>query len=238
MAAIWSADVRRSLVPCPPLSTMTFPAVPAILARKMDAALLTHAMEERHQIGLDSYDRFFPNQDTMPKGGFGNLIALPLQGGPRREGNSVFLNDQFEPHLDQWAFLSGLQRMTMDQVASTVTEAERTGGIIGLRLTMTDDDDAEDKDPWSQPPSGKKDVPINGPLPQEVRVVRGNLASSKNIHTCPPFSGTRSFKCCRNAPFCAYTEKRGGILLPAVLVEISGQKKAALVWKQRINADC
>lgn len=53
-------------------------AIPAILARKMGGALLTRAMEERHQIGLDSYDRFFPNQDTMPKGGFGNLIALPL----------------------------------------------------------------------------------------------------------------------------------------------------------------
>ena len=47
-------------------------------------------MERRHQLGLDSYDRFFPNQDTMPKGGLGNLIALPLQFAPRKAGNSMF----------------------------------------------------------------------------------------------------------------------------------------------------
>ncbi len=54
-------------------------AVPAITARKLGCVILTRTMERRHQLGLDSYDRFFPNQDTMPKGGFGNLIALPLQ---------------------------------------------------------------------------------------------------------------------------------------------------------------
>src|SRR6516225_1927596 len=58
--------------------------LPAITARKLGCALLTRTMERRHQVGLDSYDRFFPNQDTMPKGGFGNLIALPLQFAPRK----------------------------------------------------------------------------------------------------------------------------------------------------------
>ena len=57
--------------------------VPALLARKLGCALLTRTMERRHQIGLESYDRFFPNQDTVPKGGFGNLIALPLQKASR-----------------------------------------------------------------------------------------------------------------------------------------------------------
>ena len=64
--------------------------LPASLARKLGAAILTRTMERRHQLGLDSYDRFFPSQDTMPKGGFGNLIALPLQHLPRSHGNSVF----------------------------------------------------------------------------------------------------------------------------------------------------
>ena len=64
-------------------------ALPAITARKLGCVILTRTMERRHQVGLDSYDRFFPNQDTMPKGGFGNLIALPLavcaaQGGQQR----------------------------------------------------------------------------------------------------------------------------------------------------------
>src|SRR6202008_3648831 len=59
-------------------------ATPAALARKLGCAMLTQTMERRHQLGLDSYDRFFPNQDTMPKGGFGHLIALPLQAVPRK----------------------------------------------------------------------------------------------------------------------------------------------------------
>ena len=75
---------------------------PATLARRLGCALLTRTMERRHQIGLDSYDRFFPNQDTMPKGGFGNLIALPLQKASRDQGNSVFLDERLEPFADQW----------------------------------------------------------------------------------------------------------------------------------------
>ena len=63
--------------------------VPSRLARELGSAILTRAMESRYQLGLDSYDRLFPSQDTMPKGGFGSLIALPLQGGPRQEGNSL-----------------------------------------------------------------------------------------------------------------------------------------------------
>ncbi|MFZ5645375.1 MAG: TOTE conflict system archaeo-eukaryotic primase domain-containing protein [Bacillota bacterium] len=65
--------------------------ISASLARKLGCAVLTRTMEKRHQIGLDSYDRFFPNQDTLPKGGFGNLIALPLQRSSREKGNSIFL---------------------------------------------------------------------------------------------------------------------------------------------------
>ena len=69
-------------------------AVPATLARKLGAHILTETMERRPDIGLDSYDRFFPNQDTLPQGGFGNLIALPLQKRPRESGNSVFLDER------------------------------------------------------------------------------------------------------------------------------------------------
>ena len=79
--------------------------LPARLARKLGAAILTRTMERRHHLGLDSYDRFFPSQDTMPKGGFGNLIALPLQAVPRGHGNSVFLDAEFKPYTDQWSRL-------------------------------------------------------------------------------------------------------------------------------------
>ena len=71
-------------------------AISAALARRLGAHLLTETMEERPDIGLDSYDRLFPNQDTLPQGGFGNLIALPLQKGPRDRGHSVFLDEHFD----------------------------------------------------------------------------------------------------------------------------------------------
>ena len=89
-------------------------AVPAITARKLGCLILTRTMERRHQIGLDSYDRFFPNQDTMPKGGFGNLIALPLQRAPRKLGNSEFIDSDFKPYPDQWDFLATIRRMPAD----------------------------------------------------------------------------------------------------------------------------
>lgn len=72
--------------------------VPAFLARRPGAHLITEAMEQNPDIGFSSYDRFFPSQDNVPAGGFGNLIALPLQHSPRLNGNSLFLDANFE-HL-------------------------------------------------------------------------------------------------------------------------------------------
>ncbi|MEA1932903.1 MAG: restriction endonuclease subunit R, partial [Thermodesulfobacteriota bacterium] len=85
--------------------------ISASLARKLASLLLTETMNRRPDIGLDSYDRFIPNQDTLPRGGFGNLIALPLQKKPRAKGNSLFLDNNFLPHADQWAFLSAIQKI-------------------------------------------------------------------------------------------------------------------------------
>lgn len=68
-------------------------------------------MASHHQLAMDSYDRLFPNQDTMPRGGFGNLIALPLQHEARRHGNTLFVDDAFEPYPDQWDQLASARRM-------------------------------------------------------------------------------------------------------------------------------
>jgi hypothetical protein len=125
-------------------------------------------MERRPGIGLDSYDRFFPNQDTLPKGGFGNLIALPLQKQPREAGNSVFLDEQFHPHADQWAFLSGVQRMGRRRIEEIVHAAEASGRIVGIRVAPDEDDPA----PWTAPPSRRRtEPPIGEPLPQSLEVV-------------------------------------------------------------------
>lgn len=79
--------------------------VSANVARRMGCYLVTETMNRRHELSMESYDRLFPNQDTMPRGGFGNLIALPLQHEPRQQGNSVFIDERFEPFMDQWTFL-------------------------------------------------------------------------------------------------------------------------------------
>ena len=82
--------------------------IAAATARKMGSYLITETMAQRHELSMASYDRLFPNQDTLPNGGFGNLIALPLQYHPRQEGNTVFLDDSLEPFPDQWGFLASL----------------------------------------------------------------------------------------------------------------------------------
>ena len=85
--------------------------VPASLARRFGLMLLTDAMGRCSTLGMASYDRLFPSQDTLPRGGFGNLIALPLQYEARRHGNSLFLDEQLEPHEDQWSYLEALPRI-------------------------------------------------------------------------------------------------------------------------------
>ena len=86
--------------------------VAASLARKFGSSMLTHSMNERHEVAFKSYDRLFPNQDLLPKGGFGNLIALPLQKEARANKNSVFIDDKFIPYKDQWSFLSTIRKLS------------------------------------------------------------------------------------------------------------------------------
>jgi hypothetical protein len=92
--------------------------VAASAARRIGAYLLREAMTVRAEIDLASYDRLFPAQDFMPKGSFGNLIALPLQGACRRRGTTVFLDPSLRPFDDQWAFLSALGRSSPEAVES------------------------------------------------------------------------------------------------------------------------
>lgn len=95
--------------------------VAASTARSLGAGLLRRAMERRVEIDLASYDRLFPSQDFIPKGSFGNLIALPLDGRARRGGTTVFLDPaSLEPWPDQWAFLSSLHRLSADALAEIV----------------------------------------------------------------------------------------------------------------------
>jgi hypothetical protein len=143
-------------------------------ARRLGCALLTRTMEKRHEIGLDSYDRLFPSQDTMPKGGFGNLIAKPLQKGPREQGNSVFLNEVFEPYPDQWKFLAAVQKLQTDTLARLIHEIAPEGNTLGVHLSLPEEDDGEP--PWLWRPSrSRNEARITDSLPTTVRLITGNL---------------------------------------------------------------
>ena len=147
-------------------------AIPATLARKLGAHLLTETMERRPGIGFASYDRFFPNQDTLPKGGFGNLIALPLQKTAREQGNSVFVDHTLTPWPDQWNFLSLQPRMPAAQAESIVQEATAHGRITGVRSAHPDDEDIPG--PWKLTPSRRRTPTLTGPMPEAIPLVLGD----------------------------------------------------------------
>lgn len=143
--------------------------VPAVLARKLGAHLLTETMEHRPEAGLRSYDRFFPNQDTLPRGGFGNLIALPLQKAAREKGNSAFVDGNLEPFEDQWAFLAAVPRMRNARLEQIVTEAEGRGRVVGVRMALPEDEEAAE--PWKLTPSRQKSTLPEGAMPGNLELV-------------------------------------------------------------------
>ena len=126
-------------------------------------------MSRRHQLSMESYDRLFPSQDTMPRGGFGNLIALPLQWEPRKKGNSVFVDETFSPYLDQWGYLTSLKRLSSQELQSIADKAVRKGQVIGFRLPSDHD---EEQAPWERSPSGRlPEQRIKGKLPKTITAV-------------------------------------------------------------------
>ena len=144
----------------------------ASLARKLGSVILTHSMESRPEMGLDSYDRFFPSQDNLPKGGFGNLIALPLQKRSRQYGGSVFIDRNLESYEDQWAYLGSVRKMTSFQVEDLISNIP--GDLLGLRHRFEDGDKIEK--PWELKPSENFcSDPLEGDLPREIKVIQVNL---------------------------------------------------------------
>jgi DNA primase small subunit len=99
--------------------------IKAKTGRCLGNAILTEAMEREGRISFKSYDRFFPNQDFMSAGGFGNLVALPLQGKARKNGNSVFVNNDFVPFADQWSYLQDMKKMSAADVERLVSRYDK-----------------------------------------------------------------------------------------------------------------
>jgi len=140
--------------------------VSASFARKFGTSLLTHSMNKRHEISFKSYDRLFPNQDTMPDGGFGNLIALPLQKTARENDNAVFINEGFSPYTDQWHFLSGIQKLNEKDITKLINKLSR-----GNELGVLKEETSESK-PWKKQQSislKSKD------FPKTVKIVKSGM---------------------------------------------------------------
>ena len=138
-------------------------------ARRLGTAIISHTCAHTRQLKLNSYDRLFPNQDIIPKGGFGNLIALPLQKGPRERGCSVFVDAELQPYPDQWAFLMAIRPMDAHDIEPTILRA--TGGVHPLDVTFIDDEDLAT--PWKGASASAKK--LSGSLPKSLNVTLANL---------------------------------------------------------------
>lgn len=145
---------------------------PARIARSLGTGLLTQTMQARHVLSLDSYDRLFPSQDTLPKGGFGNLIALPLQGDRRKLGNSIFLNDGLEPYLDPWPLLKELRPLSQNEIYVLLEKINQKGDLLDIRMSNPEE---EKLDPWVSP-KRKTGLPeISESIPKRLELVKANL---------------------------------------------------------------
>ena len=148
-------------------------------ARRLGTAIISHTCARTRQLRLASYDRLFPNQDTMPTrqagpggtrvGGFGNLIALPLQKHPRESGCSVFVDAALRPHGDQWAYLAAIQLIAPHDIEPTILRA--TGGVHPLDVTFIDDEDFAT--PWKR--QANTSTKMAGTMPRALTVTLANL---------------------------------------------------------------
>lgn len=131
-------------------------------ARRLGTAIISYTCSRTRQLRLGSYDRLFPNQDTMPKGGFGNLIALPLQKRPRELGGSVFVDMNLQPYPDQWAFLVSVIPMNVQDIEPTILRA--TGSTHPLDVNFINEEDLGT--PWEEKKSSgnRLNIAVTEPL--------------------------------------------------------------------------
>ena len=139
-------------------------AIPARTGRQLGSAIISYTCSQLRQLKLSSYDRLFPNQDTLPKGGFGNLIALPLQKIPRERGFSVYVDGKFLPYPDQWSYLASLKTLSQAEVEEAIGRATAGGPPLDVAF-LTEE---ESERPWERTviPSTK----IPGPMPARLSV--------------------------------------------------------------------
>ena len=142
-------------------------SIPTSTARKFGSSLITYAMSKRHELPFKTYDRMIPNQDTLPKGGFGNLIALPLQKMFRENGNSMFVDENFNVYTDQWNYLYNVKKYSLEEIESFIRQLSPMGELGDLRR------DSEYEKPWENKKPEQKLTKFD--FPDTVKIVRANM---------------------------------------------------------------
>ncbi|MDR3295924.1 MAG: DEAD/DEAH box helicase family protein [Clostridiales Family XIII bacterium] len=168
--------------------------IPVSTARKFGSSLITCAMNKHHELAFKTYDRMIPTQDTLPKGGFGNLIALPLQKMPREQGNSAFVDEEFNVYPDQWNYLSNVKKYSLEETESFIRILSPSGELGNLHR------DSEDEKPWEKKKPNPKLEKTD--FPDTVKIVSANqLYIDKSGFSSPALNALKRLAAFRNPEF-------------------------------------
>jgi superfamily II DNA or RNA helicase len=164
------------------------------IARKFGSSLITCAMNKHHGLAFKTYDRMIPTQDTLPKGGFGNLIALPLQKIPREQGNSMFVDEEFSVYPDQWGYLCNVKKYSLKETESFIRLLSPSGELGDLHK------DSEDEKPWEKKKQNSKLEKTD--FPETVKIVSANqLYIDKSGISSPALNLLKRLAAFRNPEF-------------------------------------
>lgn len=159
--------------------------VPAVVARKLGTYLITKTMNVKYKLSMQSYDRFFPNQDMLPNDGLGNLIALPFQKEAVKKGNTVFIDNSGVPYANQWDYLKSVKKLSLYDVKNIIDKSKFTEQFNFILNNTTE----EETKPWLINPSKEhkheeiKDLPKNLEIVLANRIyIQENLLPSKFIN--------------------------------------------------------
>ena len=148
-------------------------AVPAKESRELGFMIISLTCDRIRQLSLTSYDRFFPNQDTLPSGGFGNLIALPLQKVPRSKEYSVFVDEQGQAYTDQWELLNNVGKMDTEQIQTVLEKTRGEESLLELPSEKESLTSSEKSKPWET--KRGDDQKLTCPLPAQLTLVIANM---------------------------------------------------------------
>lgn len=168
-------------------------AIDAVTARKFGSALLTKGSETVNLKNFKYYDRMIPTQDYLTEGGLGNLIALPLQGQAMKKGNSVFVDENWQPHKNQWDILRGVKRISKTFIDEKINEWSKNG-VLGV----LSESDAEKEKPWKRSKLDNSDVEgsVEIVLANQIYINKTNLKPKiqNRIRRLAAFSNPEFYK--------------------------------------------